>query len=310
MQVARHPRIEFFGGTMSKKELMPVEQLLPNNLFILPVTGNPVFPGLFTPLMITDNQDVEIVNQAIKHGGFLGLLLVKEDNDEEEYSEKNLYTIGTVAKIVKKIKLPDGGISIFISTLKRFETKQYYPSGPYLVAEVQYLEDIEDEQEELRAWTRLLLTEMKQLTKNNQLFSEEMRLNMVNIDHPGKLADFIASILNVERKQQQEILETLVVRRRIEKVLVFIKNEQNIAQVQAKIQARVNQKIEKNQREYFLREELKSIQQELGMTTNPKLELIERLKKKFKGLPLNEEAKETVEREMGRLEGMEPSSPE
>ncbi len=295
---------------MSEQELMPIEQLLPNNLFILPVTGNPVFPGLFTPLMITDTPDVEIVNQAIKHGGFLGLLLVKDEGESEEYTAENLYSVGTVAKIVKKIKLPDGGISIFISTLKRFETKQFYPSGPYLVAEVRYLDDIEDEVDELRAWTRLLLSEMKSLTKNNQLFSEEMRLNMVNIDHPGKLADFIASILNVERRQQQEILETLVVRRRIEKVLVFIKNEQNIAQVQAKIQARVNQKLEKNQREYFLREELKSIQQELGLTTNPKVELINRLKAKFKNLPLNEEAKETVERELSRLEGMEPSSPE
>lgn len=295
---------------MSENELLPIEQLLPNNLFILPVTGNPVFPGLFTPLMITDNQDVEIVNQAIKHGGFLGLLLVKDDLDQEEYSQENLYTVGTVAKIVKKIKLPDGGVSIFISTLKRFTTKQYYPSGPYLVAEVSYLEDIEDEPEELRAWTRLLLTEMKSLTKNNQLFSEEMRLNMVNIDHPGKLADFIASILNVDRKEQQGILETLVVRKRIEKVLVFIKNEQNIAQVQAKIQARVNQKLEKNQRDYFLREELKSIQQELGLSTNPKLELINRLKKKFKDLPLSAEAKETVDREMSRLEAIDPSSPE
>ena len=295
---------------MSEQELMPIEQLLPNNLFILPVTGNPVFPGLFTPLMITDTPDVEIVNQAIKHGGFLGLLLVKDEGESEEYTAENLYSVGTVAKIVKKIKLPDGGISIFISTLKRFETKQFYPSGPYLVAEVRYLDDIEDEVDELRAWTRLLLSEMKSLTKNNQLFSEEMRLNMVNIDHPGKLADFIASILNVERRQQQAILETLVVRRRIEKVLVFIKNEQNIAQVQAKIQARVNQKLEKNQREYFLREELKSIQQELGLTTNPKVELINRLKAKFKNLPLNEEAKETVERELSRLEGMEPSSPE
>ncbi len=295
---------------MSEKELLPVEQLLPNNLFILPVAGNPVFPGLFTPLMITDTQDVEIVNQAIKHGGFLGLLLLKDESESDEYRPENLYTVGTVAKIVKKIKLPDGGISIFISTLKRYEISQFYPSGPYLVAEVRYLEDIEDEVDELRAWTRLLLTEMKALTKNNQLFSEEMRLNMVNIDHPGKLADFIASILSVEGRQQQEILETLVVRKRIEKVLVFIKNEQNIARVQAKIQARVNQRIEKNQRVYFLREELKSIQQELGLTTNPKVELINTLKKKFATLPLNEEAKETVERELSRLEGMEPASPE
>ncbi len=121
-------------------------------------------------------------------------------------------------------------MSIFISTLKRFEIKQFYPGGKYIIAEVTYLEDIEDS-EELRAWTRLLLNEMKSLTKNNQLISEEMRLNMVNIDHPGKLADFIASILNVDRTDQQDILETLVVRSRIEKVLVFIKNEQNIAQV-------------------------------------------------------------------------------
>jgi ATP-dependent Lon protease len=157
---------------------------------------------------------------------------------------------------------------------------------------------------------RLLVSEMKQLTKNNRLFSEEMRLNMVNIDHPGKLADFIASILNVDRKKQQDVLETVVVRRRIEKVLVFIKDEQDIADVQEKIQARVNQKIEKNQREYFLREELKSIQQELGLTTNPKTDLLNRLKKKFASLSLTDEAKETVEREMKRLEGMEPNSPE
>ncbi|MCH3908120.1 MAG: endopeptidase La [Sphaerochaeta sp.] len=296
---------------MPEQELMPVEQMLPNNLFILPVVGNPVFPGLFTPLMLSDPQDIDIINQATKHGGFLGLLLTRSPEAKEgQLTPTDMYEVGTVAKIVKRIKLPEGGESVFISTLKRFKVTEYYPSGPYLVASVTYLEDIEDEPEELRAWTRLLVSEMKQLTKNNRLFSEEMRLNMVNIDHPGKLADFIASILNVDRKKQQDVLETVVVRRRIEKVLVFIKDEQDIADVQEKIQARVNQKIEKNQREYFLREELKSIQQELGLTTNPKTDLLNRLKKKFASLSLTDEAKETVEREMKRLEGMEPNSPE
>ncbi|MFA6845899.1 MAG: endopeptidase La [Sphaerochaetaceae bacterium] len=296
---------------MSEQELVPVEQMLPNNLFILPVTGNPVFPGLFTPLMISDSQDLEIVDQALKHGGYIGLLLTHNDTPKEgPLGAQDLFEIGTVAKIVKRIKLPDGGESVFISTMKRFQIKEFFPSGPYVVANVQYLDDIEDEPEELRAWTRLLVSEMKQLTKNNHLFSEEMRLNMVNIDHPGKLADFIASILNVDRNQQQSVLETLVVRRRIEKVLVFIKNEQSIADVQAKIQQRVNQKIEKNQREYFLREELKSIQQELGMTTNPKTELLNRLKKKMEGLTLSEEVKNSVQREMNRLESLDPNSPE
>lgn len=294
-----------------QKDTMPVEPTLPSNLFLLPIVGNPVFPGLFTPLMLTDQIDMDIIDQALRHGGYVGLMLTKEENPKDgPYKPEDLYETGTVAKIIKRIKLPEGGESIFISTLQRFKTTEYFPSGKYLVAAVEYLDDIEDEPDELRAWTRLLVGEMRQLTRNNKIFSEEMRLNMVNIDHPGKLADFIASILNVDRKQQQGILETLVVRRRIEKVLVFIKNEQSIAEVQEKIQQRVNQKLEKNQREYFLREELKSIQQELGLTTNPKNELIERLKKKFEGLKLSDEVKDAVEKEMNRLESLEPSSPE
>lgn len=293
------------------KEILPAEQTLPNNLFLLPIVGNPVFPGLFTPLMITDQADLDVVDQASKHGGYIGLLLTRSDVPKDgPYTKDDLYEIGTVAKIMKRIKLPEGGESVFISTLKRFRTLEYFPSGQYLVAAVQYLDDIEDEPDELRAWTRLLVSEMRQLTRNNRIFSEEMRLNMVNIDHPGKLADFIASIINADRTQQQSVLETLVVRRRIEKVLVFIKNEQNIAEVQEKIQQRVNQRVEKNQREYFLREELKSIQQELGMTTDPKNELIARLKKRFDALHFQGEVKETVDKEMNRIAGLDPNSPE
>ncbi len=295
---------------MPEKELMPIEQLLPNNLFILPITGNPVFPGLFTPLMVTDQEDIDIVGQAINHGGNIGLLLTKADTNGSEYDPENLHTVGTVAKVIKKIKLPDGGINIFISTLKRFRVRQFYPSGPYLVAEVEYLEDVEDRPTELRAWTRQLISEMKELSKGNQLFTEEMRLNMVNIDHPGKLADFIASILNVEREQQQKILETLNVRERIEKVLVFIKKEQKLANMQAKIQARINQKLEKNQREYFLREELKAIQIELGMTNDPKTSTYEKLKKKIETLPLEGEAKEAVGSELEKFQLLDPNSPE
>ncbi|AEC01619.1 endopeptidase La [Parasphaerochaeta coccoides] len=294
---------------MSDKELLPIEQMLPNNLFILPLTGNPVFPGLFTPLVISDANDVAIVNQAVNHGGNLGLLLVKSP-EEDEYSPANLHTVGTVVKIIKKIKLPDGGINIFVSTLKRFVVKQFYPSGSYLVAEVEYQDDIEDKPEELRAWTRQLITEMKDLSRNNQLFSEEMRLNMVNIDHPGKLADFLTSILNIDRILQQNILETLNVRERIEKVLLVIKKEQKIAAMQQKIQNRVNQKIEKNQREYFLREELKNIQMELGITTDPRMEALRKIREKIAKLKMSPEIKESVESEFDRLQSLDSNSPD
>ncbi len=295
---------------MPEKELMPIEQLLPNNLFILPIAGNPVFPGLFTPLMVSDQEDIDIVNQAMAHGGNLGLLLTKSDSQGNEYDPANLHEVGTVAKVIKKINLPDGGMNIFVSTIKRFRVHQFYPSGPYLVAEVEYLEDIEDKPMELRAWTRQLITEMKALSKGNQLFTEEMRLNMVNIDHPGKLADFIASVLSVDRELQQDVLQTLNVRERMEKVLVFIKKEQKLASMQAKIQARINSKLEKNQRDYFLREELKQIQLELGMTTDPKTAAVEKLRKALSALPLVGEVQEAVQSEMDKFMMLDPNSPE
>ena len=169
-------------------------------------------------------------------------------------------------------------MSIFISTVKRFQVKEFPPSGTFIIAEVDYLDDIEDNPTELKAWTRQLIVETKKLSKGNPLFTEEMRLNMVNIDHAGKMTDFIASIINIDRRQQQRILETLNVRRRIERVLVFIKKEQEVLAMQEQIQKRVNSKLEKNQREYFLREELRHIQQELGLTSDPRMAVLIRLK--------------------------------
>jgi len=123
---------------------------------------------------------------------------------------------------------------------------------------VTYLDDENFDTDEVKALTRALISEMKQLSENNPLFSEEMRLNMVNIDNPGKIADFIASILNIEKKEQQDILETLDVRERMEKVLIHIGREKELLRIQKKVQAEINERIEKNQREYFLREELKT----------------------------------------------------
>jgi ATP-dependent Lon protease len=288
---------------------MPVEQTLPRNLFILPLVGNPIFPGLFTPLVIESQEDIEIVNQAMAHGGDLGLLLVK-DESKADYDSDNLYRVGTAAKIIKRIKLPDGGMNIFISTVKRFQVRDFHLSGKYIVADVKYLNDIEDNPTELKAWTRQLITETKKLSKGNPLFTEEMRLNMVNIDQAGKMADFIASIINIDRRQQQRILETLNVRRRMERVLVFIKKEQQVLQMQAQIRKRVNSKLEKNQREYFLREELKHIQQELGLTSDPRTAVYNKIAEKIASFKLEGEVAEAVNNELEKFQSLDPNSPD
>jgi ATP-dependent Lon protease len=205
---------------MSTSELIPIDQILPNKLPIITLVGKPIFPGIFTPIMIGKEPDIQLVEQAISTDGMIGLVLQKDDTDEP--SAGNLYQVGTAAKVIKKINLPDGGINIFISTFKRFKVKKYMSKEQPIIAAVTYLDDTNYDTDEVKALTRALISEMKQLSENNPLFSEEMRLNMINIDNPGKIADFIASILNIEKKEQQEILETLDVRQRTEKVLIHI----------------------------------------------------------------------------------------
>ncbi len=293
---------------MSTSELIPIDQILPNKLPIITLVGKPIFPGIFTPIMIGKEPDIQLIEQAISADGMIGLVLQKEDSDEPAAS--NLYQIGTVAKIVKKINLPDGGINIFISTFKRFKVKKYISKEPPIIAAVGYLDDQNFDTDEVKALTRALISEMKQLSENNPLFSEEMRLNMINIDNPGKIADFIASILNIEKREQQEILETLDVRERMEKVLIHISKEKELLRIQKKVQSEINEKIEKSQREYFLREELKEIKQELGMAGDARSSDYQRFREKIDSFQLEGEIKDIVEQELEKFNLMEPSSSE
>ena len=178
------------------------------------------------------------------------------------------------------------------------------------MAAVSYLDDEEDDTFEVKALTRALISEMKEISENNPLFSEEMRLNMVNIDHAGKIADFIASILNIDKTEQQKVLEQVNVRARMEQVLVFIKKEQELLRIQKKIQNELNEKVEKNQREYFLREELKSIQEELGIGADGEGSDYFKFKKAIDALGFSDELKEATDNELEKFKLMDPSSPE
>lgn len=284
------------------------DNFLPNKLTIIPLTSRPIFPGIFTPLMIDAPEDVKIIEESCDKDGFIGIVLLKNQNENPTVSD--LYKVGTAARIIKKVNLPDGGVNVFISTQKRFKIRRtLHQSAPMAVA-VDYLEDEEADTFEVKALTRALISEMKDVSQNNPLFSEEMRLNMVNIDNPGKIADFIASILNVEKEEQQKILETVNVRERMEQVLVFIKKEQELLRVQKKIQKELNDRIEKNQRESFLREEMRSIQEELGETAEGIATDYQKFKKKIEELAFEGEIKESVESELEKFRLLDPNSSE
>ena len=287
---------------------LPAESQLPPTLNILPVSARPIFPGVFTPLMITGRNDVKVVEASCEGDGFLGIVMVK--NGKEPPLPCDLHETGTVARILRKINLPDGGLNVFVSTLQRFKIHKIINDDDPIVAAVEYVEDEEADTFEVKALTRAILSEMKEISSNNPMFSEEMRLNMVNIDQPGKIADFAASILNIDKEEQQKILETYNVRERMEQVLVFIKKEQEIFRVQRKIQAELNEKVEKNQREYFLREEMKSIQEELGIAGDSHTSDWQKFKNKIDSFGFEGEIKETLEGELEKFRILDPHDPD
>ena len=293
---------------MANSDIIPIEQILPNKLPIVPLMGRPIFPGIFTPIMIGNPDDVKVVEEALTQDGMIGLVMIK--NEFEKPKSDDLHAVGTAAKIVKRINLPDGGSNIYISTMKRFKVKKFLSKESPIVAAVGYLDEEDEDTVEVKALTRALLSEMKQVSENNPMFSEEMRLNMINIDHPGKIADFIASILNIDKNDQQKLLETVNVRERMERVLVFIKKEEELLKIQKRVQQEINDKIEKSQREYFLKEELKAIKGELGMPTDAKGTDVQRFKEKIDSFGFEGEVKEQVEQELEKFNLMDQNSSE
>ena len=294
---------------MSDGQIIPADQILPDRLFVIPITGKPIFPGILSPLVIGDSEGIEIVEKALSATGMIGLTLTLKV-DVEKPGADQLYTIGTVVKVVKKINLPDGGINVFITALKRFRIMKFLTKKSPISAAVNYLDETNVEGDEVKALTRALLAGMKQVSQDNPLFSEQMRLDMVNIDQPGKIADFIASILNIDREQQQKVLETTNVRERMEQVLVFIMREQELRRIQEKIQQQISEKIEKSQREYFLKEQLKAIRDELGMPVDAKSSEYQRFKDELEKLELDAELKEQIDQELEKFSLMDPNASE
>ncbi len=293
---------------MDDNSIITIEQALPNKLHLVALMGRPIFPGVFTPIMIGNPNDVKVVDEVINGDGLIGLSMLKKDNEDPNIED--LHQVGTVAKIVKRINLPDGGVNIFINTLKRYKIKKTLNAQNPIVAAVEYLEDEDSDSMEVKALTRAMLVEMRQISENNPFFSEEMRLNMVNIDNPGKIADFISSILNIDSEEQQRVLETVNVRKRMELVLVFIKKEQELLKIQNRVQSEINEKIERSQREYFLKEELKAIKNELGIASDSPTSEYQKYKKRLQKFTFEGEIKEAVDQELEKLKVMDPNSAE
>ncbi|HNC57566.1 MAG TPA: endopeptidase La [Leptospiraceae bacterium] len=288
-----------------------IEEILPDELHIIPIKNRPIFPGIITPLIVPVGKFSNSVDEVYKNNGFIGLsLLIKEESEKNPVI--NIYTMGVIAKVLKKMNLPDGGTHILINTIHRFKITKILKEDPYLVAKVDYPVDKVNtgSKIDLKAMMRNLLVLTKELAQNNPLFTEDMKLSLVNMHEPGRMADFVASILNLDKEEFQFILEEEDVFQRLEKVIIYLKKELELIAVQRKINDQINSKMDKQQRQFFLREQLKAIQGELGMGEEKGEKKYDLLLDRLKKAEVSEEIYAEVKREIERIQVTDYNSPE
>jgi len=286
------------------------DQLMPPNLFVLPVNGPIVFPTLMAPIAVHIPKYIATVEEAISRQRILGLLMVKEKEVTPESRFENLYETGVAVKILKRLKMPDGSVNLLVHSMRRFKATKVLSENPHLVVEAKYLADQLEKSLEMDALTRAVISHVRQLSEINPFFSEEMKLAMLNAPGPGTVADLVVFALSLSRKEAQEFLETLPVKERFEKLLVHLKREQNVADLQKKIQEDVNTKINTMQREFFLKEQMKVIRKELGVEEDGKTKTARTFKERIEDCGMPEEVKKIALEELEKLETISEQSPE
>ncbi|MEK7280752.1 MAG: LON peptidase substrate-binding domain-containing protein, partial [Chloroflexota bacterium] len=279
---------------------------LPKELPLLPSGGAVVLPSILIPLGTEDEKAIKLIEEAAAGDKIIGLLAQRPGTLEP--TPANLYSIGSAAIIARMFHLPEG-IRALLQGLVRIRVKKFTQTTPYLKGEVETLEDELVMSTELEAISRNLLRQFQRVVELAPNLPSELSVVAMNIADPGSLADFVASHINLKVEESQEILESLNVEKRIKKLTSYINRELEVLELGSKIQSRVKEEMTRSQREYFLREQLKAIQQELGEVDERTTELNE-LKQKIEEAQLPEEAKKEAERELERLAKMSPAAAE
>ena len=292
--------------------LVVAADVLPHQLPLIPLRPRPCFPSLLVPLAANGPKQMAAVRQAAESPSrALGLVMVRDV--EAEDGPGNLHSVGVAAKILKILHTDDDSIHVMVNCLERFTIEEVIPSRRMLAARVRYHHAAElSVNPELKAFSIAIIATLKELVQINPLYSEEIKLflNRSSMDDPGRLADFAANLTTADGAELQRILETFDVRKRIDMVLVLLKKELEVSRLQSKISKSIEEKVSAQQREFFLREQLKAIKKELGLEKEGKTSELEKFEARLKKLKLNAEAQRAVDEEMEKLSLIEPHSPE
>jgi ATP-dependent Lon protease len=286
-------------------------QDLPTELGILPLRDTILFPNAILPLAVARETSVTLVNEAVRDRTVIGVV-TQRDPSVDDPVDSDLFRVGTLTHIHKMFKFPDGSLRLVVQGVQRFRLAQVIQYRPYLRAKIEILrEAVQPEQKvEVQALAQSAQGLFQRVVELSPTLSDELQTLAANIQDPSRLADFIAgSLQSLDTAQKQELLETLDVRARLERVNKILAKDLEVLEVGNKIQSQVKTELQKNQREYYLREQMKAIQKELGEGDDQQREYNE-LREKIEKAGMSEEAKKEALRELDRLSKMSPAAAE
>ena len=296
---------------MAEKQPAPEisSENIPEFLPILPLFDTALYPKMVLPLVVMQRESVQLIDEAMSKDRIIGLVVAKQQVQKTPFPKEELSAVGTSALILKMAKTQDNRAQLLVQGLSRFKVVSFKDGKPYLQAQVEHLKEIEKKDDEAEALMANLIGLFNKIVELSPGLPQEIGAMANNISEPGTLADMIASTINISTEDKQKVLEIEDVKPRLKEVNRLANHQLQILELGNKIQSQVKGDMEKSQREYYLRQQLKAIQEELGEKDETTVE-IDEYKAKIEEKNLPEEAKKEAERELGRLSRMHPSSAE
>lgn len=291
-----------------ENSLTPASPEVETGLPVLPLRDVVVFPHMVIPLFVGRRKSIEALEVAMETGKKIMLVAQKSASDDDPEVD-DIHRIGTVASILQLLKLPDGTVKVLVEGEQRATVEEYLNTEDYFSARISELLDEVTDEKEIEVLMRAVLSEFDQYVKLNMKIPPEILTSVSGIEEPGRLADTVAAHLSLKIDDKQRILEMHDVRARLEHILSVMESEIDLLQVEKRVRGRVKRQMEKSQREYYLNEQMKAIQKELGEMDEVPNE-IEELEQKITKANMPKEAKEKAESELNKLKMMSPMSAE
>ena len=289
--------------TTKSKEERPLEEIA-----ILPLKNGVVYPNALMPITIGQERSIKLVDDALVKEKIIGIVSVK-NADIEVPNPEDLYIMGCSAHILKMMKLPENQMSVLVQGQSRIHIKEYTQTSPYLKAKIDIIKEEFEKEVEIEALMVSIKNLFQKAVELSPHIPSEIGVLVMNMDNPGTLADLIASNFNISVEEKQEILEILDIKERLERVVTILNKELQVLELGSKIQGELKKEMDKNQREYYLREQLKAIQRELGEEDERTVEVTE-LKEKIEKAKMPKEVNEVAQKELDRLSKMPPAAAE